>query len=233
MIIIVTGATKGLGAAIVHKMAANLSKVTFLLNARNETELQKMKTDVEAAYQHTVHIFPADLSIKNAVLAYGEWCLQFGTPDILVNNAGSFIPGNVYDEADEALEKMLAVNLLSAYHLTRKLLPAMMMAKHGHIFNICSIASLQAYEGGGAYSISKYALAGFTDNLRKEMMPHNIKVTGVYPGAAFTDSWSGSGVDTKRIMEANDIAEMVYAATKLSPQACVESIILRPQLGDL
>jgi short-subunit dehydrogenase len=76
-------------------------------------------------------------------------------------------------------------------------------------------------------------LAGFSTNLREEMKSHGIKVTAVYPGAAFTDSWVGSGVDPKRIMEAEDIARMVYAAAHLSPQACVEEIILRPQLGDL
>lgn len=109
----------------------------------------------------------------------------------------------------------------------------MIKQKSGHIFNMCSIASLQAYNNGGAYSISKYALAGFSRNLREEMKPHGIKVTAIYPGAAYTDSWAGSGVDPKRIMEAKDIATMVYAAAQLSPQACVEDIILRPQLGDL
>ncbi|MGB5007050.1 MAG: SDR family NAD(P)-dependent oxidoreductase, partial [Ferruginibacter sp.] len=105
--------------------------------------------------------------------------------------------------------------------------------KKGHIFNICSIASLNAYPNGGAYGISKYAMYGFSKNLREEMKHHGIKVTHVLPGAAFTDSWSGSDIDPKRIMEATDIAKMVYAAAHLSPQACVEEIILRPQLGDL
>jgi short-subunit dehydrogenase len=109
----------------------------------------------------------------------------------------------------------------------------MMEAKSGHIFNICSIASLHAYANGGSYSISKYALAGFSRNLREEMKPHGIKVTAVYPGAAMTASWDGFNIDPKRIMEADDIAKMVYAAAHLSPMAVAEDIILRPQLGDL
>jgi short-subunit dehydrogenase len=109
----------------------------------------------------------------------------------------------------------------------------MMKAKSGHIFNICSIASLNAYENGGAYSISKFAMYGFSKNLREEMKPYGIKVTHVLPGAAYTDSWSGSGIDPGRIMEAADIARMIYAAAHLSQQACVEEIIIRPQLGDL
>jgi short-subunit dehydrogenase len=108
-----------------------------------------------------------------------------------------------------------------------------MQRKAGHIFNICSIAALQAYKNGGAYSISKFAMLGFSKNLREEMKPHNIKVTAIMPGATYTDSWEGSGISAQRIMEAADIAELVYNASRLSPQACVEEIIVRPQLGDL
>jgi len=64
-------------------------------------------------------------------------------------------------------------------------------------------------------------------------MPHNIKVTAVIPGAVYTDSWKGSGVPPERIMEAADIARLIYAAAHLSPQATVEDIVIRPQAGDL
>jgi short-subunit dehydrogenase len=103
----------------------------------------------------------------------------------------------------------------------------------GHIFNICSIASLQPYPNGGSYSISKYALHGFTQNLREELKPTGIKVTGVYPGAVFTDSWGDFDNSSGRIMETGDVAKMVVQAAQLSPQACVEQIVLRPRLGDL
>ena len=63
------------------------------------------------------------------------------------------------------------------------------------------------------------------------MKPYNIKVTAVYPGAVYTSSWEGSGIPAERIMEANDIAQMIYAASLLSPQACVEDIVIRPVLG--
>ena len=168
----------------------------------------------------------------------GNWCLSIAIPDILVNNAGNFVGGNVYNEPAGSLEEMINTNLYSAYHLTRSLLPAMMNDRPPgitarHIFNICSIASLNAYPNGGAYSISKFALAGFSKNLRDELKPHGIKVTAVYPGAVMTDSWRGFDNSQGRIMEAHDIAAMILAASKLSPQAVVEDIILRPQLGDL
>ena len=72
-----------------------------------------------------------------------------------------------------------------------------------------------AYPDGGAYSISKYALLGFTKNLRWELMPYNIKVTAIIPGAVYTDSWKGSGVLESRIMEAEDIAMMIYTTSRL------------------
>jgi short-subunit dehydrogenase len=143
------------------------------------------------------------------------------------------VPGKLQNEPSGQLEAQLNVNLFSAYHLTRALLPSMIAAKSGHIFNICSIASLHAYENGGAYSISKFALLGFSKNLRLELKDQGVKVTAVCPGAVYTNSWSGSGVDPKRIMESSDIAKMIYAASQLSPQTVVEDIVMRPQLGDL
>ena len=166
-------------------------------------------------------------------MAFADWFFEHGTPGIPINNAGQFLPGRVHNEPEGLLEQMISANLYSDYHLTRALLPAMMEAESGHIFNICSIASIAAYANGGAYSISKFALLGFSKNLREELKPFNIKVTSVLPGAAWTDSWAGSGVDPKRIMEAADVAAMAYAASQLSAQACVEEILLRPQLGDL
>ncbi len=230
--IIITGASKGLGKAIAEKFAE--AGHSLFVCSRNEVDLYKMMEELLTKFpQCSIKALPVDMSIKNEVLKLGNWCLSFGVPDIIINNAGQFLPGSVYNEEEGFLEKMMEVNLYSAYHLTRLLLPKMMHAKSGHIFNMCSIASLHAYPNGGAYSISKFALAGFSKNLREEMKPYNIKVTAVYPGAAYTDSWSGSGVDPKRIMEAEDIAAMIYAASQLSTQACVEDIILRPQLGDL
>lgn len=235
MNIVITGGSKGFGKTIAEKFAGDKQGHTVLLCARNKELLETEATQLQARFPRaTIKSMPCDLGLREQVNDFAKWVLnEVSAPDILVNNAGTFIPGSVYNEPEGALEKMMGVNLFSAYHLTRALLPNMMERKSGHIFNICSIASLKAYNNGGAYSISKYALAGFSRNLREEMKPYGIKVTAVYPGAAWTDSWAGSGIDPKRIMEAKDIAEMIYAAAQLSPQACVEDIVLRPQLGDL
>jgi short-subunit dehydrogenase len=232
MNIVITGASKGIGRAIAEIFSANGHQLSIC--ARGEATLYKTMGELQVLYPAAaIKAMPADLSSAAGAAEFGNWCLQQGTPDILVNNAGRFEPGSVYNEPEGLLENQLATNLFSAYHLTRTLLPAMMGRGSGHIFNICSIASLHAYPDGGAYSISKFALHGFSKNLREEMKPHGIKVTSVHPGAVLTDSWGNYDNTAKRIMEAADIAKMVYAASSLSIQACVEEIVIRPQLGDL
>ncbi len=235
MQIIITGATKGIGKSIAERFAEDKQGHSLYLCARSGEELTRLGKELQGRFPRTnIYTKPCDVSKPEDVLAFAEWVLSYTDKlDILVNNAGSFIPGSVHNEDEGALEKMIAVNLYSAYHLTRALLPSMIDRKTGHIFNMCSIASLKAYDNGGAYSISKFALYGFSKNLREELKPHGIKVTAVLPGAAMTDSWAGFDNSEKRIMEADDIARMVYAAAHLSAQACVEEIILRPQLGDL
>lgn len=233
MNIVITGASKGMGKAMAERFAKE--KNNIFICSRNEKLLAEAALEIKKINkENTVKYFAADLSNFNAVKQFGEWLEHKKVAvDILINNAGQFIPGSIYNEVDGTLEKMIQNNLYSAYNLTRLLLPAMMQRKSGHIFNICSIASLSAYSNGGSYSISKYALMGFSKNLREEMKPYNIKVTTVYPGAVFTSSWEGSGVPSSRIMKSEDIAEMIYSASRLSAQACVEDIIIRPLKGDL
>jgi short-subunit dehydrogenase len=232
MNIIITGASKGIGKAIAGQFAA--AGHTLLICSRNEKQLYDTMNHLQTHYpQCSVKARPADMGVKEEAKDFGHWTLGFGVPDIIINNAGQFIPGSVYDEQEGVLEQMIGVNLYSAYHLTRTVLPAMIAEKRGHIFNICSIASLHAYANGGSYSISKFALLGFSKNLREELKPCGIKVTAVCPGATMSASWDGFEVDPKRIMEADDVAKMVYASSQLSPMAVVEDIIMRPQFGDL
>lgn len=234
MNIIITGASRGIGKAIATEFASDKQGHTFYLCAKNRERLELTAKELQARFPRTtIFTYACDLSVKKEVQEFGKWILQTEEKiDILVNNAGIFVGSNVHDEEDGALEMMINANLYSAYHLTRLISPLMIKNKSGHIFNMSSIAGLKAYPGGGAYSISKYALRGFSVNLRDELKPYNVKVTTVYPGAAYTDSWEGF-VEKERIMEAADIAKMIYAAAYLSPQACVEDIIIRPQLGDL
>ena len=230
---VITGASRGIGKAVAEIFAVH--GYNLFLCSKNESNLLQTVEELKTIHpQISIDAKAFDLGDKKQAQLFGEWVTNHAeTLDVLVNNVGTFVPGNISEEPDGALEQMLHVNLYSAYYTTRALLPKMMAEKSGHIFTICSIASLAAYPNGGAYSISKYALLGFTKNLRHELRPHNIKVTAVIPGAVYTDSWKGSGVAESRIMEAEDIATMIYTSSRLSPQATVEEIVIRPQLGNL
>jgi short-subunit dehydrogenase len=230
---IITGASRGIGEATARIFA--LHGFDLYLTSQNEEKLLTTIAELKRDFPNvSVDGKAFDLGNKQHAQMFGEWINNnAATVDVLVNNAGNFIQGNVSDEEDGVLEQMVQVNLYSAYHVTRTVLPKMMRTGSGHIFTLCSIASLAAYPNGGSYSISKFALLGFTKNLRKELQPHGIKVTAVIPGAVYTDSWKNSGLPENRFMEAEDIAKAIYHTTLLSPQAAVEEIVIRPQLGDL
>lgn len=232
MKIIITGATKGIGRAIAEKFAAE--GFDLAVCARSEADLNRFKKEFQEKYGVIVLVRPTDMARKADVIAFADFVKkQWGEIDVLVNNAGVFISGEISSEADGQLESQIETNLYSAYHLTRAMLPAMLKKGSGHIFNMCSIASLIAYPNGGSYSISKFALLGFSKVLREELKTKGIKVTAVMPGATWSDSWAGVDLPPSRLMEANDIALAVWSAWQMSPSAVVEEIVLRPQLGDL
>lgn len=232
MNVVITGASRGIGKELAEHFARE--GADLFLCSRNMDKTIEWQKELMQKNQIQVSSFNIDFEQPAAIKAFADQLLKAtDSIDILINNTGTYVPGSIYNEPEGQLEKMLSVNLISAYHLTRALVPSMIKRKSGHIFNISSIAALKAYSNGGSYSISKWAMDGFSKNLREEMMEFGIKVTTVHPGATMTSSWDGSGVEPSRIMKASDIATMVVAASKLSPQACVEDIVIRPLLGDL
>jgi len=233
MFAVVTGASKGIGRAISLQLAEKGADL-FLI-ARNRKDLENCRAAcLERRPGIRVWIHSADLSRKEEVSAAAAACRELSLPvDILVNNAGVFIPGAVHEEPDGILEKMIDTNLYSAYHLTRGLLPNMLARGSGHIFNICSTASIYAYPNGGSYSISKFALLGFSKVLREELKKKGVRVTAVLPGATWSASWQGVELPRERLMEAEDIARTIWGAYELSDNAVIEEILIRPQEGDL
>ncbi len=233
MTAIITGASKGIGKAIAMLFAEN--NIDLVLCARGVDALQALKKEIHSKNSKLrVEIYSADLSKKEEVLNFADHVLSdFGTIDILVNNAGVFLPGEIISEEDGTLEFQIETNLYSAYHLTRKIVPHMISANEGHVINMCSIASQIAYPNGGSYSISKFALLGFSKVLREELKNKNIRVTSILPGATWSNSWAGAELPEDRIMKAEDIAKVVMTAVNLSSNAVIEDIIIRPQLGDL
>ncbi|GGH54371.1 sepiapterin reductase [Dyadobacter endophyticus] len=230
---VVTGGTKGIGRAAIEKFLAQGFDV--ITCARNESDLLELQqTFSESFPQSKLTYLTADLSVRADVNAFIAFIHQHTTPpQVLINNTGVFIPGQVHNETEGTLEKTMETNLYSAYHLTRGLLPGMMELKKGHIFTICSTASIIAYPNGGSYCISKFALYGMTKVLREEMKPYNVRVTAILPGATYTDSWKGTDLPEERFMDSRDVAESIWSVYALSSRAVVEEILIRPQLGDL
>uniref|UniRef100_UPI004047FB3F SDR family oxidoreductase n=1 Tax=Roseivirga sp. TaxID=1964215 RepID=UPI004047FB3F len=230
---VITGGTKGIGRATVEKFAAaNFDIVTC---ARNQDQLDDLVFELKNKYPSVrIYTEKADLAQKDEVLAFAEAVKALNRPvTMLLNNTGVFFPGSIHSEEEGNLEMMIETNLYSAYYLTRALIGDMMNRKSGHIFTTGSIAGIQAYPNGGSYSISKFALLGFTKALREEMKPHGIRVTSILAGATYTSSWEGIDLPLDRFMKAEDIADAIFSAHALSPNTVVEEIILRPQLGDI
>jgi short-subunit dehydrogenase len=230
--ILVTGGTKGIGRAIIERFAAE--GFDIFTCARNEKELAELKAELEKKYpENKVVAITADLSKKEDVIRFSDAVKEISIPDVLVNNTGVFLPGSLYNEPEGNFELMMHTNLFSAYYMTRAFAQEMIDRKSGHIFSMGSIAGLTAYPNGGSYAVSKWAMLGMTKSFREEMKPYQIKVTSILAGATFTDSWAGAGIPEERFMKATDVAESVWGAYNLSPQAVVEEIIVRPQLGDI
>jgi len=204
--------------------------------ARSAEGLVQLRAAVPPAALGQLHTQAADLGHWEGCQRFTSFVLGLGLPlAALINNAGAFVPGRLQDEPADGsrLREMLAANLLSAYDVTRALLPTFAAQRSGHIFTICSTASLMAYPNGGSYGIAKFALLGFTKTLREELKTQGVRVTAVLPGATLTRSWDGVGEAPERFIRCEDVAEAVFAAFSLSPQAVVEELVIRPQLGDL
>lgn len=230
---VITGATKGIGKATALKFAEQGFDVAIC--ARNAKDVKAFKEHLNKTFPKiNVLAVACDVSDKKQIDYFGDEVInQWKQVDVLVNNAGPFIPGKVYNEKEGTLETLINANLYSAYQLTRLLIKSFIKQKSGHIFNICSTASIKPYSNGGSYGITKFALLGFSKNLREELKPHNIKVTSVLPGPTYTNSWAKAKLPKERFMPAEDIARMIWSCYDLSAQTVVEEILMRPIKGDI
>ena len=226
-LIVVTGGTKGIGLAIVERFRSEgFDAIICARSVESDQEKSDDRTNLFAV--------PADLSTREGVNQLLDFIQHLNRPvDVLVNNTGVFLPGQIHNEAEGTFEYTMATNVGSAYHLTRGLIGDMMARRQGHIFMMCSTASITAYTNGGSYCISKFALLGMSRVLREETKPYGVKVTAVLPGATLTASWEGTELPEDRFMKPDDVAQSVWGAYSLSKSAVVEEILIRPQLGDI
>ncbi len=231
--ILITGSSKGIGLAIAQEFA--LKGFNVIIHGRDFHRLNDAKTDLMSLNGHiSVDVLVADLSTDEGIHSFVSQFNALNKPiDVLVNNAGLFLPGTMMGEEAGQFENLWAVNMSSAYHVTRAIWPSLKQSKRAHVFNMCSIASITAYEAGGTYSLVKHALLGFSKSLRKEGMASDVRVTAVLPGATLTDSWAGVDLPAERFMKPSSVAKVCYAAFEINEDTVMEEVLIRPLLGDI
>lgn len=231
-IAVITGASKGIGFSVAEAFA----KLGFdlILNSRNVDQLEKSSEIISQTYGVSVRYFSGDLSQENEcnkLVAFVKSCTKH--IDVLVNNAGVFLPGALMEEPEGQMDFQMRTNYFSAYYVTRGLWTLLVDNDRSHVFNMCSIASILAYEAGGGYAVTKHALLGFSKSLRKEGMERGIRVSSVLPGATLTDSWAGVELPESRFMKTEDVAVMITTTWEINERTVMEEILLRPIQGDL
>ena len=230
---IVTGTTKGIGSAIVRQLAAH--NFNIVLCSRNQQELDAQLAELREAYPKLrFYGMKADMENMTDVKEFAKFSLKcLGSADVLVNNAGLYIPSDVLQEEESSLERQMKVNVYAPHYLSKFIAESMKLKSAGHIFNICSIASVKPVINAGSYSISKAALLSLSKVLREALMPFGIKVTAILPGATLTDSWAGTTLPSERFIAPEDVASSIINCLQMSAGANVEEIIIRPLKGEI
>ncbi len=183
---VVTGGSRGIGAAIVRRFAAQGIEVALVYRSGRE-EAEKLVASLPEG-SAGVRLYSADLSKKEEVLRLGrEIKTTFGPVGILVNNAGMTRDGLAVRMKDEQFTEVIDTNLVSAFLLCREFLPDMMKARAGRIINMASIAGVYGNAGQANYAASKAGLIGLTKSLAKEVGSRGITVNAVAPGFIDTD----------------------------------------------
>lgn len=192
-VILITGASAGIGAALARLLATRFLGIRLVLAARNQEKLQAVATDCQKAGAEVL-VVPTDLSQVEQVKALAEKSLaHFGRVDALVNNAGYGQMGPVELIAPEDAQRQFAVNFHAPLVLSQALIPTMRDQGGGRILNVSSLGGRVAFPAGGMYSPSKFALEALSDVMRMELEAFNIKVIVIEPGPVTTDFFSVAG----------------------------------------
>ncbi|MSU24882.1 MAG: SDR family oxidoreductase [Opitutus sp.] len=232
-VVLITGASQGIGAAIAKVFAQEIRGVRLALVARHAKNLAAVARAC-AKLGATTETFACDVTDETAVAAMAQAVAKrFGAVDVLINNAGAFAMAPFAETSVAEFDRMIAVNLRSAFLVTRAFLPAMTRRKRGDIFFMSSIAGLGAYSNAAGYCAAKFGVTGLAKVLRAETKNSGVRVCCVHPGATWSPSWSKSGVKPGRIMPAEDVARALLDVYRLGRRTVVEEIVLRPQRGDV
>ena len=232
MVVVVTGASQGIGRAIAEAFAAR-DHAQVALVSRTEKKLDAV---AEACREHggEALVVPTDVTDDAAVAEMGETVRDtWGTPDVLVNNAGAFTYAPLDELTLDGFRDQIGVNLTGAFAVTKTFLPPMRERGSGHLFFMGSVASIMAYPGNAGYCAAKHGLRGLARVVREETKEEGVRVTTVLPGATDTPTWDGVDLPAERFMPPEDIAAAVVDAYHLSDRTVLEELLLRPQEGDV
>jgi 3-oxoacyl-[acyl-carrier protein] reductase len=221
---LITGAGKGIGKAIAIALAKE--GVNVILVARTQSDLESVAAKVNALRVKSM-VLTADVADINSVNTAVEKALdEFKTIDILINSAGIAAFGNLLELEPAAWERIIQVNLMGTYYVTRAVLPNMIERQTGDIINISSTAGLSGNALTSAYSASKFAVLGLTESLMQEVRKHNIRVTALTPSTVATDMAKDLNLtdgNPEKVMQSEDVAELIIAQLKLNRRVFIKN----------
>lgn len=239
-IILITGASSGIGAATAHEFAAAAKgNIKLILTARRESKLADLAAELSKAYE-PIRVHTAKLDVSDAASIkpfFHSLPREFADIDVLINNAGKALGKETVGEiADSDLQGMLQTNVIGLINMTQAALPIFKAKNSGDIVNIGSIAGREAYPGGSVYCASKAAVNFFTHSLRKELISTRIRVMEVDPGAVETEfslvRFHGDDAAAKKVYEgttpltASDIAEIiVFGVSRRENTVIAETLV--------
>lgn len=232
MVVVVTGASQGIGRAIAEAFATK-DEAKVALVARTRSKLETVAEQCRARGGEAL-VVPTDVSDETAVADMAETIRnEWGVPDVLVNNAGIFTYAPLDELTLEGFREQIDVNLTGTFTVTQAFLPGMRERGEGHLFYMGSVASIMAYPGNAGYCAAKHGVRGLARVVREETKDEGVRVTTVLPGATWTSTWDGIDLPEERFMPPKDVARAVVDAYHLSDRTVLEELILRPQEGDV
>lgn len=218
-IAVVTGASRGIGRAIAHRLARDYHVVAI---ARSPKQLRELEREIEGAGGSCTPM-PVDVSRGPAVRA----ALEGVDAELLVNNAGVGHLKPFLEITPDEWDTMVGVNLTAIYHVTQALLPGMIARRRGHVILIGSIAGRSAFVGGTAYGATKHALMGFAESLMLEVREHDVKVSIVNPGSVRTEFGRGELSGKDWALSPEDVADAVAYVAATPPNVLVHRVEIR------
>jgi NAD(P)-dependent dehydrogenase (short-subunit alcohol dehydrogenase family) len=232
MIVVVTGASQGIGQAIAEAFAER-DGAQVALAARTESKLESVAASCRENGGETM-VVPTDVTDDDAVTDLAETVqAEWGVPDVLVNNAGMFTYAPIDELTLDGFREQIDVNLTGTFAVTQAFLPSMRKQGSGHIFYMGSVASIMAYPGNAGYCAAKHGVRGLARVVREETKDDGLRVTTVLPGATYTPTWEGVDLPEERFMSPEDVAQSIVDAYHLSDRTVLEELLLRPQEGDV